>query len=259
MNGLLSEKEVLRRLGIKDFRHLTKANVLELASMLDKMNPKVARKALDQFPKFVDTAKEMLADYKAILDKRVKENDRSVQAVYNSCNKIIALLQEELYNEKLTFSDKRYIIQKIKDVADMMGRKDTKNTMRTCSTNKELGEAIKNNADYICIEGDAKKAYLKIAAAGKVAWAVCFGALAVAVTTIIAAQVTAPFTGGLSEATMFALAGPSIGVATGTLGFAAFPAVLIAVAAGGVGALNKLRDNYRIIKKTDDCVILKLK
>ena len=49
--------------------HLTKDKVIKMASMLDKMDPEVAKKALEQFPEFANTTKEMLTEYKVSLDK----------------------------------------------------------------------------------------------------------------------------------------------------------------------------------------------
>lgn len=66
---MMSEAKVLKKLDIADFRHLTKDKVIKMASMLDKMDPEVAKKALEQFPEFVNTTKEMLTEYKESLDK----------------------------------------------------------------------------------------------------------------------------------------------------------------------------------------------
>lgn len=46
----LSEKKVLKKLGIEDFRHMTKDKIVQFASMLPQMDPEVAKKALEQFP-----------------------------------------------------------------------------------------------------------------------------------------------------------------------------------------------------------------
>ena len=57
-----------------------------------------------------------------------------------------------------------------------------------------------------------------------------------------------------------ALSGVSAtGVAAVTLGSAAVPAVMIGVAAGGIGALNTLRDKYKIVEKNKKCIKLKRK
>jgi hypothetical protein len=113
-------------------------------------------------------------------------------------------------------------------------------------TEEELAKAIENGEDTIEIEGDLKEKTLKIKATGKVAWIIAIGAIGVAVTIVIA-------TGGTG-----APASGIIGVgAVSVLGLpAAISAVSIAVAAGGVGVLNKLR-NYRIVKNNDNILILK--
>lgn len=56
---MMNEQKVLKKLDIPDFRHLTKDKVIKMASMLDKMDPEVAKKAIEQFPEFANTTKEM--------------------------------------------------------------------------------------------------------------------------------------------------------------------------------------------------------
>lgn len=124
---MISEKKVLKKLDIADFRHLTKDKVIKMASMLDKMDPDVAKKALEQFPEFANTTKEMLAEYKEALDKGLESNNESVKAVYDTYNAVIASLQKELENESLTFEQKKYIVEQMKDIAEKADRKDTEN------------------------------------------------------------------------------------------------------------------------------------
>lgn len=124
---MMSEEKVLKKLDIVDFRHLTKDKVIKMASMLDKMDPEVAKKALEQFPEFANTTKEMLKDYKESLDKGLESNNESVAKVYDSYNAIIAALQKELENEELTFEQKKYIIEQMKDVAEKVDKKDSEN------------------------------------------------------------------------------------------------------------------------------------
>lgn len=56
----MTEEKVLKKLGIDDFRHITKNKVIKMASMLDRVDPEVAKKAIEQFPDFSNTAKEIL-------------------------------------------------------------------------------------------------------------------------------------------------------------------------------------------------------
>lgn len=124
---MMSEEKVLKKLDIVDFRHLTKDKVIKMASMLDKMDPEVAKRALEQFPEFANTTKEMLTEYKESLDEGLESNNKSVKAVYDTYNAVITSLQKELEKENLTFEQKKYIIEQMKDVAEKVDKKDTEN------------------------------------------------------------------------------------------------------------------------------------
>lgn len=124
---MMSETRVLKKLNIIDFRHLTKDKVIKMVSMLDKMDPEVAKKVLEQFPKFSNTIKEMLTEYKEVLDKGLGFNNESVKAVYDKYNAVIASLQKELENEHLTFEQKKYILEQMRDIAEKVDKKDTEN------------------------------------------------------------------------------------------------------------------------------------
>lgn len=127
-----------------------------------------------------------------------------------------------------------------------------------CKTEKELAEAIKNNEDTIYIEGNLKDKVVRIKATGKVAWGVCAASLAAAIifysVTAPTMAVNPPFAG--VEAFTGTVA---VGAATTVLGTSAISAVVIGVAAGGIGALTTLRDGYKIIEKSDKYVKLKRK
>lgn len=127
MARTLTEQKVLKKLGIDDFRHLTKDKVITMASMLDKMDPEVAKKAIEQFPEFAHTMKDILKDYKQSLDKALEENGESVKSYYASCDAIIGSLQKELDKDNLTFEEKKYIIDKMIEVNKMKGDKDSEN------------------------------------------------------------------------------------------------------------------------------------
>lgn len=116
------------------------------------------------------------------------------------------------------------------------------------TTEKDLGKALKEEQERIEIEGDLCKKVIKIKATGKVAWAVAIGAITVSVVALTAT----PLTAGSSNVTHF-LTTP---VAVAALGVpTAASAIAIAVAAGGIGALNKLR-SYSLKKNSDGSITL---
>lgn len=127
MGRPLTEQKVLKKLNIENFRHLTKDKVITMASMLDKMDPEVAKKAIEQFPEFSSTAKEMLSEYKDTLDKGLESNKESVESYYFVCKSTIETLQKQLEDGELTFDERKYIIDKMLEVSKMMGEKDSEN------------------------------------------------------------------------------------------------------------------------------------
>ncbi len=128
---------------------------------------------------------------------------------------------------------------------------------RVCRTAKEFADAVKNNEENITVEGDLKNGILRIKATGKVAWGVCAGSLAVAITLCIMAgpAMIVPPAGGQA----LVGGGAAAAIAAATLGQAVVPAIAIGVCAGGIGVLNTLRDQYKIVNKNDKSITLRRK
>ena len=96
MSRTLTEQKVLKKLGIPDFRHMTKDKVMKFASMLHKMDREVAIKALEQFPEFANATTEIVAYFKEIVAKGFEENSASQNAFYSMCESINETLKQEL-------------------------------------------------------------------------------------------------------------------------------------------------------------------
>ena len=113
---------------------------------------------------------------------------------------------------------------------------------------KDLGDALNGEQNTIEIEGDLAAKVIRIKATGTVAWAIAIGAIGFAFYSVMAA----PATGGGSVVP----AGVTATAAVSVLGVSAtYSAIAIAVAAGSVGVLNKLR-KYKIVEKTEGRVVI---
>lgn len=120
------------------------------------------------------------------------------------------------------------------------------------TTEKELGEALKRGESRIEVECDLVKRIIKIKAVGNAAWAICIGAIGVAAVcgaVIITSAGTATAPSAFVAAPALVTVSSFLGVPT------AISAIGIAIAGGGVGALNKLR-GYRVEKVSDEKIIL---
>lgn len=127
MKRTLTEQKVLKKLGISDFRHMTKDKIVKFASMLPYMDPEVAKKALDQFPAFKELVSQLVVEYKAIVEKVLAENTASQDTFYTACNSILESLQRELQSDDLTQEEKDRIENKMLEVAKLIGEKDSAN------------------------------------------------------------------------------------------------------------------------------------
>ncbi|MCR5166116.1 MAG: hypothetical protein K6C13_02710 [Oscillospiraceae bacterium] len=123
----LSEEQVLKKLNIPDFRHLSKDKVMTFFSMLPNMDPEVAKKAIEQFPVYASAVKEIVSDYMCFINKVLSDNEESVQNYYECCRLILSSLSKMLEQEDLSFDDKKYIIDRMLEVESHIAKKDTEN------------------------------------------------------------------------------------------------------------------------------------
>jgi len=124
------------------------------------------------------------------------------------------------------------------------------------TTEKELAEAIRNEENEIVIEGDLSNKVIRIKATGAVAW----GACVVGIGAVVALTIATVGSGGTATPITLPILGTTLlttaPIAVTTMGLpAAVSAVGIAVAGGGVGILNQLRD-YKMVRIGKGKVIL---
>ena len=120
--------------------------------------------------------------------------------------------------------------------------------MTTVDNAQDLGKAINEGHGQIIIEGDLKNKVITIKATGKVAWAIAFGAIGVAVLAILAMPATAPTGAGF----VFdgAVVAGTAGTAVSILGLSATTAAIsICLGAKNKRVLEMLYKDYKIVEK----------
>lgn len=127
MTNTLTEQKVLKKLGISDFRHMTKEKVVGFVSMLPRMDPEVAKKALEQFPEFAKTALAITEGMKAELEKMADSNAANMQEFNEACRAILDSLTNELSREGLSEDARTNIIERMLSVVQLMSEKDSEN------------------------------------------------------------------------------------------------------------------------------------
>ena len=127
MKYSLTEKQVLKKLQIPDFNHMTKDKVVKFVSMLPRMDPEVAKAAIEQFPVFKDFAHDIVSDFKHTIDSILEKNGESQRVFYDACNSIIESLKDELEDDDLDHDERDRIENKMIQVATMISEKDSEN------------------------------------------------------------------------------------------------------------------------------------
>ncbi len=127
MKYTISEKKVLKKLGISDFRHMTKDKIVKFASMLPYMDKEVALKALEQFPEYKDMSCQLADTYKQILSEILASNNKTVDASISACNKILDSLAKKLEKDDLTPDVIKSTQENMIKVAELMRDIDKQN------------------------------------------------------------------------------------------------------------------------------------
>ena len=125
MSKPLDEQRVLKKLGIPDFRHLSKDKVIAFASMLPNMDPEVAKKALEQFPNFADTSLGIMKEYKQIFTESIENVTAGTIEIFATYDRIIDSLEKMLDQENLSFEEQLLIIKEMREIADSKAIKDS--------------------------------------------------------------------------------------------------------------------------------------
>ena len=112
MSKKLSEKDVLKKLDIQDFRDITKDKVMGFVSILPNMDTEVAKKAIEQFPEFIKFSTEAFKDYRGVLEKTLNANEESSKACFDMYEKVLSILEKCSLKEDISFEEKNIILTK---------------------------------------------------------------------------------------------------------------------------------------------------
>lgn len=123
----LSEVEVMKQLDIESWRNLSKDKMLRFAALMPDMDTEVALKIIEQFPAFkefaLDTVKEIEKAHKSTL----KSNDKSQKQVYKAFEDVREILKGELDKDDLTWDQRKFIIELIRENGKQVSQKDSEN------------------------------------------------------------------------------------------------------------------------------------
>lgn len=123
----MSEEQVLKYLGKKDFRSLDKKTTIEFVSSINQMDPQVALGIIEKFPEIaqfgLNIAKEQTEQLKAVL----ASNDESVRAQYEQTKMVADVLKGIVENKNSTPEERIEAMRGLNDVIQSNERIDKRN------------------------------------------------------------------------------------------------------------------------------------
>ncbi len=143
MNKLSNEEKRALDLMKKDnFRGLSKDNVMQLVSILDKVDPEVAKEIIAQMPEVVRGVVENEKAYASILEKGIESCNTSTMSCFQTEDEIVKTLQKEIDKEETTFEQKQYYFEKMAEAAKRKEEKDKEHKNMVLTILKYGGEAL---------------------------------------------------------------------------------------------------------------------
>lgn len=127
MKKTYSEQKALKKLGISDFGEMTKEKAGKFTSMIPKMDPEVAKKAMEQFPMFKELGTEVLSNIKLSIENVLSSNSLSQQEVYQGYRMVLESLEKELEQDSISCEERRVIEDKMISIVNQMAEKDSEN------------------------------------------------------------------------------------------------------------------------------------
>ena len=126
MNNLsIAEKNVLDLMKKDNFRGISKDNIMQLVSVLDKVDPEVAKSLIDQMPEVIRGVVENEKAYAGVLEKGIESCNTSTESCFQTEDEIVKALRKEVDKDGTTFEQKQYYFDKMSEAAERKEKKDT--------------------------------------------------------------------------------------------------------------------------------------
>lgn len=130
MSELLSESQVLQKLDLPDFVNLTedRSKVALFATLINRMEPEVAQKAIDQFPAaFACEALQVMIDCSNAIVRNTPILGGSPARVHDMCVDLIHALKACCYEDNFPLAIQRDYARKMRETAAQAAYFDSRN------------------------------------------------------------------------------------------------------------------------------------
>ena len=143
MNALsITEKKTLELMQKDNFRGISKDNVMQLMSILDKVDPEVAKSIIAQLPEAIRGSVELEKAYSTALTKGMESIESTASSCFQTEDEIIQSLKKEVEREDTTFEQKQFYYEKMEAAAIRKESKETEHRDTILTILRYGGEAL---------------------------------------------------------------------------------------------------------------------
>lgn len=125
-----------------NFRGISKDNVMQLMSILDKVDPEVAKSIIAQLPEAIRGSVELEKAYSTALTKGMESIESTASSCFQTEDEIIQSLKKEVEREDTTFEQKQFYYEKMEAVAIRKESKETEHRDTILTILRYGGEAL---------------------------------------------------------------------------------------------------------------------
>lgn len=115
----ISEKQLLKKLNIPDWRHMSKDKLTTFISSLPYLDPEVAKAAINQFPNFSEFVKDMIKVMQENADKSINSDEKTSLASIDFLQQTRDALFLQLDSEELSENERLRILNGILELNKM--------------------------------------------------------------------------------------------------------------------------------------------
>lgn len=122
-----NEQLVLQKLGIPDWRHLSKDKFMDFIAVMPEMSNEVRLKIIEQIPQFAQLCTEGLGTAKEAFLKIVDKNTETTAAIISRIDLIRENIAQGLNREDTSFEERKFLYEQLMELAKIYNELDARN------------------------------------------------------------------------------------------------------------------------------------
>lgn len=126
-NKLMTEEEVKKKLGVQDFRSITKDKLMQFVSIIPKLDRELAIKIIEQFPSYADMATSMVGNLINLCNNALENSKITEKEAIEAYKYCLETIRSEIESGELTPEEKEKYNKQMIDVADKISEIDVRN------------------------------------------------------------------------------------------------------------------------------------